>query len=413
MTVRAPAWLNRNVAAMGATSLLSDAGHEAATTALPAFLTALGLPAAAFGIIEGASDALASFVKLGAGWAGDRTGARRSIATTGYVLTGIMPLFFAVALSWPLVLLGKLLGWFGRGIRGPLRDAMLAASVTPDQRGRAFGFHRAGDTVGAVIGPLMAAVVLGVAAQTAAAQLEALRTVFWVALIPGIAAAVTFGLLVRDPDREHRAAGSLLVGLRSTSRPFRGFLGAVGLFGAGDFAPGLLILAATVSLTPSLGLVAAGGVAALMYVLRSAVYALASYPLGALSDRYRRPMRLLAGGYLVGAVTSLGTAVAFAASIEQPAWFAALFFLSGVLAAAQDTLEGVATAELADASFRATSFGLLGAVNGTGDLIASAGVGLIWTLVSPTAAFGAAGLVMAAGTAWLALESRSESRRDG
>jgi hypothetical protein len=224
---------------------------------------------------------------------------------------------------------------------------------------------------------------------------------------------VTFGLLVRDPDREHRAAGSLLVGLRSTSRPFRGFLGAVGLFGAGDFAPGLLILAATVSLTPSLGLVAAGGVAALMYVLRSAVYALASYPLGALSDRYRRPMRLLAGGYLVGAVTALGTAVAFAASIEQPAWFAALFFLSGVLAAAQDTLEGVATAELADASFRATSFGLLGAVNGTGDLIASAGVGLIWTLVSPTAAFGAAGLVMAAGTAWLALESRSESRRDG
>jgi len=406
-------WLNRNVAAMAATSLLSDASHEATTAVLPAFLAALGLPPVALGVIEGAADALASFVKLGSGWLGDRTGARWAIATGGYALTGIMPLFFALAVSWPLVLFGKLLGWLGKGIRGPQRDAMLAGSVTPAERGRAFGFHRAGDTVGAVIGPLIAALLLGAAAQTAAGQLEALRTVFWVALVPGIAAAAAFGFFVRDPEPGQRSTASLLSGLRTTSVPFRRFLGAVGLFGAGDFAPGLLILAATTLLTPSMGLVAAGGLAALLYVLRNIVYALASYPAGALSDRARRPVGLLAGGYLVGAVTAAGTALAFALSIDQPAWFALLFVLSGVLGAAQDTLEGVATAELADPGFRATPFGLLGAVNGVGDLVASAGVGLVWTLLSPVVAFAAAGATMAAGALWLAVQARTERTTAG
>jgi MFS family permease len=396
------------VAAMGATSLLTDAGHEAATAVLPAFLAALGLPPVALGIIEGASDALASFVKLGAGWVGDRTGARWAIATGGYVLTGMMPLFFALATSWPLVLFGKLLGWFGKGIRGPLRDAMLADSVSVAERGRAFGFHRAGDTVGGVVGPLIAALILGVAAGSVDGQLDALRTVFWVALIPGIAAAAAFGLFVRDPNPGKRSYGSLLTGIRAASPRFRRFLGAVGLFGAGDFAPSLLILAATTLLAPTMGLVEAGGMAALLYVLRNVVYALASYPAGALSDRTGRPMRLLAGGYAVGALTAGGTALAFALSLDQLIWFAALFILSGILAAAQDTLEGVATAELSDQRFKATSFGILGAVNGMGDLVASAGVGLIWTLLSPVVAFAAAGTAMSFGAVWLAIEARAE-----
>jgi MFS family permease len=405
---RAPGWLNRNVAAMGATSLLSDASHEAATAVLPAFLAALGLPPLALGVIEGASDALASFVKLGAGWVGDRTGARWAISTGGYVLTGIMPLFFALAVSWPLVLLGKLVGWFGRGIRGPLRDAMLADSVSAAERGRAFGFHRAGDTLGAVLGPLLAVLILGAAVQSAEGELQALKTVFWFALLPGLAAAAAFGFFVRDPNPGRRSAGSLLTGIRSAPPAFRRFLGAVGLFGAGDFAPGLLILAATTLLAPTMGLVAAGGTAALLYVLRNLVYALASYPAGALSDRTGRPMALLAGGYGIGAVTALGTALAFTVSVDQLIWFAGLFMLSGILAAAQDTLEGVATAELSDPDFKATSFGLLGSVNGVGDLIASVGVGVIWTLLSPIIAFAAAGVAMCLGAVWLAMESRTE-----
>jgi MFS family permease len=393
------AWLNRNIMAMGATSLLSDASHEAATAALPGFLAALGLPPAALGIIEGVADATSSFVKLGAGWLGDRSGRRFELAVAGYGFTGVMPALLAMATSWPLVLLAKALGWFGRGVRGPLRDAMLAESVEPAARGRAFGFHRAGDTIGAVIGPLLTVVVLG--SLVLSDPTAAFRTVFWIALVPGLAAVAAFALFVRDPGRGSRATIGFRPALRAFGSPFRRFLVGVGLFGLGDFAPTLLILATTVLLTPSLGLVAAGALAALLYVLRNVVYAIASFPFGAASDRLGQPIRLLAGGYLVGAVVAGGTALAFALQISNPLYYALIFALSGVLAAAQDTLEGVATAELGGSAARATAFGVLASVNGVGDLVASAGVGLVWSLATPTIAFGLAAAFMLAGSVFI------------
>ncbi len=150
-------WLNRNVFGMGLTSLLSDANHEMATAVLAGFLTVIGAPVYALGFIEGVADALSSFVKLGAGWWSDRLGHRKAITTAGYALTGSAFALFALATSWPLVLLGRTLAWFGRGIRAPLRNAMLAESISPADRGKAFGFHRAADTLGAIIGPLVAA----------------------------------------------------------------------------------------------------------------------------------------------------------------------------------------------------------------------------------------------------------------
>lgn len=403
MSAPRSSWLNRNVVAMGATSLLSDASHEAATSVLPGFLAVLGLPPAALGIIEGVSDALASFVKLGSGWIGDRTGRRWRLAVTGYTMTGLMPLLLALAGSWPLVLGAKLFGWLGKGIRGPVRDAMLAESVAPEARGRAFGFHRAGDTIGAVIGPLLGVAVLGSFAASVVEPVEAFRAVFLLALIPGILSAITFAVFVRDPsDGGTTAVGGFLRAIGTLPRAFRRYLVGVGLFGIGDFAPSLLILAATVLLTPSQGIVAAGAAAGLLYVLRNAVYAIGSYPIGALSDRTGRPVLLLAAGYLLGAAVAAGTALAFLAAIDQPAFLALLFIGSGVLAALQDTLEAVSTAELAGDAARATSFGLLGTVNGIGDLVASAGVGLLWTVVSPMAAFGAAAIAMTAGAALVA-----------
>lgn len=120
-------WLNRNVVGMGVTSFLSDAGHEAATAVLPAFLGTLGAPPIALGTIEGVADAASSFVKLGAGWISDRLGHRKSITVAGYAVTGVAIASFGLALSWPMVLLGRLFGWLGRGIRGPLRDAIVSA----------------------------------------------------------------------------------------------------------------------------------------------------------------------------------------------------------------------------------------------------------------------------------------------
>lgn len=403
-------WLNRNVAAMGATSLLSDASHEAVTSVLPGFLAALGLPPVALGVIEGLSDALASFVKLGAGWLGDRTGRRHGAAAAGYCLTGVMPLLIAVAASWPLVLLAKTIGWLGRGIRGPLRDAILAESVPPEARGRAFGFHRAGDTVGAVIGPLGAVAILGVAGTAAASEVDAFRVVFLAALVPGLAAALTFGFFVRDPATSARTAHSFAGTVRALPGAFRRFLVAVGLFGLGDFAPGLLILATTTLLAPRYGLVGAGAIAGLLYVLRNVVYAAGSFPAGVASDRTGRAVTLVAGGYAIGALVSVGVTLAFVAEIDQPVWFALLFAAHGVLAAMQDTLEGVVTAELAGPEARATSFGMLGTVNGVGDLVASAGVGALWTAVAPAPAFGTAAALMVLGAvALLTVDRRART----
>jgi MFS-type transporter involved in bile tolerance (Atg22 family) len=182
-------WLNRTVGGLAVTSLLSDLGHEAQSTLLPAFLAALGAPPLALGAIEGVSDAAASFVKLGAGWLSDRLRRRKPFVVAGYAATGLAPGIIALAGGWPLVLTGKLVGWIGKGVRGPLRDAMLARSIPPEARGRAFGFHRAGDTIGAILGPLMAVFLLGWGAAHGHAALPWLRTVMAWTLVPGLGAA--------------------------------------------------------------------------------------------------------------------------------------------------------------------------------------------------------------------------------
>jgi MFS family permease len=126
-------WLNRNVVGMGLTSLLSDISHEMATAVLPGFLTALGVSAAALGLIEGVADGVASFVKLASGWLSDRAGRRKPIVVGGYFITGSSTALFALAAGWPLVLFARAMGWFGRGIRAPPRNrwARRLASSAP------------------------------------------------------------------------------------------------------------------------------------------------------------------------------------------------------------------------------------------------------------------------------------------
>jgi MFS family permease len=159
-SMRTGAWLNRHVFAFGLTSLMSDFCHDMATAVLPQFMQTIGASAAALGFIEGVADALSSFVKLGAGYHSDRIGHRKTWTVIGYFLTAIAKPVFAFAFAWPLILIGRVVGWLGRGIRSPLRDAMLAESVSSQDRGKAFGFHRAGDTAGAVLGPLAAFALL-------------------------------------------------------------------------------------------------------------------------------------------------------------------------------------------------------------------------------------------------------------
>jgi len=145
---------------MTLTSLCSDACYEMIISVLPGFLAAVGISPAALGWIEGSADALSSFLKLWSGWYSDFIGRRKPIVVIGYLFTGSGMSLFSLAGSWHLILAGRMISWFGKGIRGSLRDAMLSESVPAEFRGRAFGFHRAGDTIGAILGPLAGILLL-------------------------------------------------------------------------------------------------------------------------------------------------------------------------------------------------------------------------------------------------------------
>lgn len=136
-------WLNRSVAGAGITSTLGDFCYETTTVILPGFLAVLGISAAALEIIEGLADALASFTKMVSGYIADKMGHRKLLVLVGYGLTLAGQALIALAAAWHLILLGRLVSWFGKGLRGPLRDAIVIQAVTPETRGRAFGFRRA------------------------------------------------------------------------------------------------------------------------------------------------------------------------------------------------------------------------------------------------------------------------------
>jgi MFS family permease len=335
-------------------------------------------------------------VKIAAGWISDRFGHRKSITVGGYLLTGVATALFAFACGLPMLLVARVLGWFGRGIRGPLRDSMLAESVPPEARGKAFGFHRAGDTLGAIIGPLVAVGLLAFLGPRTQESSVPFRIIFLLTLIPGVGSALAFALMVRD--RHHGAESTNpWVTVRNLPAEFRRFLWGVGIFGLGDFSHTLMILAATQLLSPSRGLGKAAQIAGLLYVLHNGFYAAASYPVGALSDWFSR-YKLLATGYAIGALTVLGFLAAFAWHIANPAFIAFLFVAGGVYMAVEDPLEGAITADFIRREDRGTAYGLLGTVNGVGDLVASLMVGSLWTAASPLVGFACAGVLMVAGS---------------
>ena len=391
-----PGAFNRNVVGLGCVSLLSDMGHEMVTALLPGFLAVLGLSAETLGAVEGIADSIASFVKLAGGWLADRMTRRKPLAVSGYVVTATTNGLFALAQGWPLILFSRAFGWFGRGIRSPARKAILASSVSAEDRGKAFGFERAGDTIGAIIGPLLSVALL---AHFEAHHIKpdlAFRRVFLFSLIPGLGAALTFGLMIRETPRSTEPR-EFIKAFRDWPASFRRFLVAVGLFGMGDYARTLMILAATSILTPRFGITRAAAVAGMLYVGHNVFYAAASYPVGAVSDRLGR-RGLLAAGYGCGGLAAVGFALAFGEAIRSIAFLLLLFALAGVSIAVYDALEDAITADLiGDHSRHGSAFGLLGAVNGVGDFLASVLVGLLWSKVSPVLAFLYGALFMTVG----------------
>jgi MFS family permease len=381
-------WLTRGVLGIGLTSLFSDWSHEAATSILPAFLASLGAPAAALGIIEGVSDGLSSFAKLAGGFLADHPAWRKPAGILGYLTTALTTFGYAFAESWPAVLVLRAVGWMGRGSRGPARDTLLAAAVAPGQEGRAFGFERAMDTLGAVLGPLSATVLLG---------LLGFRGLLRWTLPPGLAAALSFVFLVpaarrAEAHEAHADAASFSERVAQLPKGFWHFLAGVFAHGIGDFAPTLLILRANQILAPRFGAGRAAAISVGLYTFHNLVDAAASYPVGAIGDRIGK-RQLLALGYAVGVISYVGFIV------ERPtiAVLVILFGLAGIHDAFQQSIEKSLAAEILPKTIRGSGFGVLAATNGVGDLVSSVVVGTLWSAVSPVAGFAYATVFAAIG----------------
>ena len=386
-------WLNRTVLGIGLASLLSDWSHEIATTVLPAFLASMGAAAAWLGVIEGTADGLSSFAKLASGFYTDHLPRRKPIAVAGYLVTALGTASFGLATAAWHILISRSCAWLGRGVRTPVRKALLAAAVTKETYGRAFGFERMMDTVGAIVGPATAFVLL-------AALHHNYRHIFLLTLIPGVCAAGVIAFLVREKERKPVSHISFGERLRLLPQPYRKFLVAVGIFGAGDFAPTLLILLATQKLTPLLGPIMAASIAVGFYVLRNIYYAGFAYVAGGLADRFKKQY-VLASGYALAAVMAL----LIVAAPMTIGLLGIIFVLSGVQVAIVETLEDSFCAELVGEEQHGMAFGVLATVNGAGDFLSSIIVGALWTAFGTSIAFGYSAVLFSLG-ALLVLRTR-------
>jgi MFS family permease len=369
-------WLNRTVLGIALASLFSDWSHEIATAVMPAFLATMGVAALWLGIIEGVSDGLSSFAKMASGFYTDKLQRRKPLAVAGYFITALGTASFGLAGAAWHILLSRAVAWFGRGARTPIRKALLAAAVTPDTYGRAFGFERMMDTVGAIVGP-----------ATAFLLLPALHyrypILFALTLIPGLTAAALIAVLVKEKERKPVPHISFGQRLRSLPRPYRSFLIAVGLFGAGDFAHTLLILLATQKMAPSLGTAKAASVAIGLYVAHNVFYATFAYVAGWLADHFRKPF-VLAAGYGLAALTAVLIIVC-----PPTIWmFGLIFVAGGIYVAIEETLEDSLCAELVTENQHGMAFGVLATVNGIGDFLSSVVVGWLWSKFGTQVAFG-------------------------
>jgi len=382
--------LTPNVIRLGWVSFFADISSEMLYPLIPIFLkVTLGAPVYALGVIEGAAEATASLLRTVSGRMSDLSGRRKPYVFFGYLISAMAKPLIAVASMWPIVLLGRVADRFGKGLRSSPRDALLADSVSQAYRGRAFGWHRAMDTAGAVLGPLIGLALLTV-------YLGNLHKVFLLAFIPGVIGAFLV-LLAREKRRPPRVKDIPKIAFRALPPSFRGYLIAWGAFALANSSDMFLLLRAQQLLAVdyaflgnTASILRAIQVTVILYVLYNLVYTAASPYLGHLSDVLGRK-RVLIGGLLVFALVYLGFAFA-----TQPWHLGVLFAVYGLYIAATDGVGKALAVDLVPTGIRASAIGLLGTVNGIAALAASVVAGLLWDKVGPWAAFayGALGAVI-------------------
>lgn len=386
-TGRRHPWLTRNLVVLTLVSFTQDAASELVYPLLPLLLTGvLAAPPVVLGVVEGVADATAGLTRYVAGRWSDRRGRRRFIGA-GYGLAAVGKVLVAAAGAWPVVLGGRVVDRLGKGVRSAPRDALISSSAPPEARGRAFGFHRAGDSLGAVVGPLLGLLAL-------AWMDDDLHAALWWAVVPATVSALLV-LFVREPavvrptppvvppapDRRHRATSAL---------PRRFWM-----------VTGLLVTIALVNFSDTLVLLRVMDLGysttevVLAYVLFNAVYTVGSYPAGVLTDRWPRPYVYAAGLVAFGA-GYLGLGL-----VDGGAWVFVLVALYGLFPAFTDGVGKAWIASLVPVEHVGRAQGIYQGLNSGAVLVAGVWAGLAWSAgpgggVVPLVVSGVGALVAAA-----------------
>jgi MFS family permease len=359
-----PVWL------LGWTSLLTDAATEIIYPLLPVYLRqVLGASATSLGVIEGVAEGVNSFLKVISGWMADRRARRRPLVIAGYAISSAARPLIALTTAWPQVLAIRAIDRTGKGIRGAPRDAMLAKLAGASDRGRIFGFHRAMDHTGAIVGPLIATVFLYFLPGR-------YRTLFLLTAIPG-ALAVAMLFRVEEPDVDvpnAGAQGDMRPRLEPLPARLYVVLGIIMLFSLGNSADAFLLL----RLTDALG---SSTYIPLLWSALHVVKASLSTWGGGLSDRIGRK-RVIVIGWMIYAVVYLGFATATNAST-----FVTWFLVYGIYFALAEGAEKALVADLTPAGRQGTAFGYYNAALGFGTLIASVGFGFLYDRFGASTAF--------------------------
>lgn len=404
---REPRWFTVGIGSVGATSFFSDTGHEMVTSVLPAFVIGtLGGSAAALGAIEGCADALTGLSKLAGGPLADDPRRRQRLASGGYTVTAIATAAIGFAtMVWQVGVL-RSVSWAARGFRAPARDALLADLAGPDARGRAYGVERAGDNIGAVVGPLLGGVL---------AAWVGLQMTIFVSVVPGLLAAAAIVFAARQARRLHTEPVTRQR-LRDGYRRLRGTgigraLIPAGLFEAGNLAATLLILRGNqLLIADGISTVAAVSLTTILYAAYNAAAAVTAIPAGHLVDRVgARP--ILAVGAISYVIAYLGFAFITPNGHGTTIWIVlGCFVLGGAGIGLGETAQSTLIAGTVPPQLRGSAFGLFGLVQAGGDVAATVVGGTLYTLVSPVACFGYAAAWMAASA--VCASTLRERRRD-
>jgi MFS family permease len=369
--------LPRNVFAISLVSLLNDASSEIIYPLLPIFLaTGLGASAGAIGIIEGLAESISSLLKLFAGYLSDRLGKRKLLVVGGYTIASIARPLLAFANSWQQVLGIRLVDRVGKGIRTAPRDAMIADTVNAEQRGIAFGFHRAMDHGGAVIGPLLCYVlILLFFANRNAPTKSEFTTIFLLASIPAALAVLVSIIFMREsPARSREGSQLVKLSLRGFDGNFKRFLLVLALFTLSNSSDSFLILRA---LDSGISLAAIP----LLWAAHHAMKVLSSLYGGDLSDRLGRK-RLIVSGWILYSAVYAGFAF-----VDNNASVWVLFLIYGVYFGLVEGAEKALVADLVKPEQRGTAYGLYNLAFGITVFPASLLMGIIWDWKGPTMAF--------------------------